>query len=275
MGGKPHTLGPRRASLALIWARLHMDLIGWEIIICWGKNEGQSSKRSRRVCKERQGETPSFTNFLLLWPAEKQLGTMKCCTAAFCSYFSLFMSLCLYFLFRPLSHSQPRINISLSFHKTLKETYLALVTSRVSVKRKRCLSWICKPVFSCVWAWPRNRRPGHSARKAWTRGQVSGLTGVKQLSLGGQNRDNADARNDLHYWSPKEKFVVWSMWKHALKQQVWKHSWTEFLFASLNSYCKIATELLNSSQKLPSDKNKKRVKKHCELETPKKWAKQL
>lgn len=139
------------------------------------KEAGEYVKRDRGKLRPSQ----------ILWPAEKQLGTMKCCTAAFCSYFSLFMSLCLYFLFRPLSHSQPRINISPSFHKTLKETYLALVTSRVSVKRKRCLSWICKPVFSCVWAWPRNRRPGHSARKAWTRGQVSGLTGVKQLSLGG------------------------------------------------------------------------------------------
>lgn len=30
-----------------------------------------------------------------------------------------------------------------------KDTYLALATSRVSVKRKRCLSWVCRPVFSC------------------------------------------------------------------------------------------------------------------------------
>lgn len=32
------------------------------------------------------------------------------------------------------------------------ETYLALATRRVSLKRKRCLSWVCRPVFSCAWA---------------------------------------------------------------------------------------------------------------------------
>lgn len=53
----------------------------------------------------------------------------------------------------------------------------------MSLKRKRCLSWVCRPVFSCAWAWPKNRRAGHSARKAWTRGHDSGLTGVRQLSL--------------------------------------------------------------------------------------------
>lgn len=73
------------------------------------------------------------------------------------------------------------------FFPVLPGTYLALATSSVSVKRKRCLSWVCRPVFSWVWTWPRNKRPGHSARKAWTRGLDSGLIGVRQLSLKGQN----------------------------------------------------------------------------------------
>ena len=33
VGGEPHTVGPSQASVALIRARLHMDLIDWEIII--------------------------------------------------------------------------------------------------------------------------------------------------------------------------------------------------------------------------------------------------
>lgn len=33
VGGEPHTVGPRQAREALIWAWLHMDLMGWEIII--------------------------------------------------------------------------------------------------------------------------------------------------------------------------------------------------------------------------------------------------
>lgn len=80
-----------------------------------------------------------------------------------------------------------------SLHDTrgreVEETHLALATSSVSVKRKRCLSWVCRPVFSWVWAWPKKRRPGFSARKAWTRGHDSGLTGVRQLSLRDGNKD--------------------------------------------------------------------------------------
>lgn len=37
LGGESHTVGARQACSALISARLHMDLIGWEIIICWGE----------------------------------------------------------------------------------------------------------------------------------------------------------------------------------------------------------------------------------------------
>lgn len=81
----------------------------------------------------------------------------------------------------PVEFSFWHVNIFLNSQDT--GTYLALATSRVSLKRKRCLSWVCRPVFSCAWAWPKNRRAGHSARKAWTRGHDSGLTGVRQLSL--------------------------------------------------------------------------------------------
>lgn len=49
VGREAHTVGLRQASVALIRARLHMDLIGWEIIIYWGENEGGRSKSSRRV----------------------------------------------------------------------------------------------------------------------------------------------------------------------------------------------------------------------------------
>lgn len=47
VGGEPRTVGRRQTSAALIWARLHMDLIGWEIIIYWGENDGGRSERSR------------------------------------------------------------------------------------------------------------------------------------------------------------------------------------------------------------------------------------
>lgn len=49
------------------------------------------------------------------------------------------------------------------------------------MKRKRCLSCVCKPVCSWVWAWARNTL--HGERNACTRGHFSGLTGDRQFSL--------------------------------------------------------------------------------------------
>lgn len=93
-----------------------------------------------------------------------------------------------------LSFTQPHKH-TLFHPPAQKETYFALATSSVSVKRKRCLSWVCRPVFSCVWIWPKNNLRGHSARKAWTRGQDSGLTGVKQFSLGRDKRKKYTIRH--------------------------------------------------------------------------------
>lgn len=131
-----------------------------------------------------------------------------------------------------------------------KDTYLALATSRVSVKRKRCLSWVCRPVFSCDWAWPRNTRPGHSARKAWTRGQDSGLTGVRQLSL----RDKK-TRQTHNGWNklviPRE--AVWALdvlSRHATRQ-LFLHpnsgcDWTQMKDYSIyiRRYCKFALAII-------------------------------
>lgn len=114
---------------------------------------------------------------------------MKCCLffSQICFtlffFFSLFTSPCLHFLSNSHPHNHINTRSFILSQDPRRETYLALATSSVSVKRKRCLSWVCRPVFSCAWAWPKNRRPGHSARKAWTSGQDSGLTGVMQLSL--------------------------------------------------------------------------------------------
>lgn len=137
------------------------------------------------------------SKMFLLSVFEKQLNKMFfLCFSKFVSlYFFLFMSLWLHF--PSPSHSHNHINthslsLSVISRDTLKETYLALATSSVSVKRKRCLSWVCRPVFSCVWAWPRNRRRGHSARKAWTREHDSGLTGVRQLSLEEKTKSEID-----------------------------------------------------------------------------------
>lgn len=86
-------------------------------------------------------------------------------------------------------------------------THLALATRRVSLKRKRCLSWVCRPVFSWVWAWPRKRRPGLSARKAWTRGQDSGLTGIRQLSLWDREEGVTEASLSFHYDTNNKKKI--------------------------------------------------------------------
>ncbi len=47
VGGEPHTAGLRQVSVALIRARLHMDLIGREIIIYWGENQGEVKEGSK------------------------------------------------------------------------------------------------------------------------------------------------------------------------------------------------------------------------------------
>lgn len=99
----------------------------------------------------------------------------------------------LWFLFRV-----PALHFLSDPQKT--ETYLALATRRVSLKRKRCLSWVCRPVFSCTWAWPKKRRAGHSARKAWTRGHDSGLTGVRQLSLRTEEDNKRPPINSKQKW---------------------------------------------------------------------------
>lgn len=60
-------------------------------------------------------------------------------------------------------------------------THLDLATTRRSVKRKRCRSWVCRPVFSCTWPSRRNVLLWHI--KDCTRGHASGLMGEKQPSL--------------------------------------------------------------------------------------------
>lgn len=60
-------------------------------------------------------------------------------------------------------------------------THLDLATTRRSVKRKRCRSWVCRPVFSCTW--PSRRKVLLWHMKDCTRGHASGLMGEKQPSL--------------------------------------------------------------------------------------------
>lgn len=60
-------------------------------------------------------------------------------------------------------------------------THLDLATTRRSVKRKRCRSWVCRPVFSCTWPSRMNVRLWHM--NDCTRGHASGLMGEKQPSL--------------------------------------------------------------------------------------------
>ena len=122
MGGEPHTAGPKQASVALILARLHMDLIGWEIIIPRGKMRG-----GEELKEVRRGELEC--NSILSKTTRKIQKTL------------------LNGLFPPFLTAFTHI-----FSLSSQETYLALVTSSVSVNRKRCLSWVCRPVLSCVWA---------------------------------------------------------------------------------------------------------------------------
>ena len=60
--------------------------------------------------------------------------------------------------------------------------YLALAMTRMSLNRKRCLSWVCIPAFNWACPWRRNDL-SESVRKDWTNGQVSGHTGIRKLSL--------------------------------------------------------------------------------------------
>ena len=77
-------------------------------------------------------------------------------------------------------HTQPHRPLPIQRHThthTHTHSYLALVTSRVSLNRKRCLSWVCRPVFSWAWPWSRKVRSGH-ARYDWISRHVSGHTGT-------------------------------------------------------------------------------------------------
>lgn len=168
-----------------------MDLIGWQIITHWWKvRETKKGEKWRKMAgwggwmelsplvKDEDIQKMEFSPSHITTEKQKHIKSW------FFTVIPVYFSLSSF-----TSHSHNHINIyffivSVISRETWKETYLALATSIVSVKRKRCLSWIWRPVFSWVWKWPRNRRPGHSARKAWTRWLDSGLTGVRQLSLG-------------------------------------------------------------------------------------------
>lgn len=66
--------------------------------------------------------------------------------------------------------------------------YLALAITSMSLNRKRCLSWVCIPVFN--WACPCRRNDLlEPVRKDWTNGQVSGHTGTRKLSLEYKNME--------------------------------------------------------------------------------------
>lgn len=162
------------------------------------RNEGGGSERSSKKEKMLQPEG-SFQSSLYhcifltdVGETRRPLLVSKICltlTVFFSFPFcSLFTSGLPFFLHR---HKNSQTVISHDMHG---DAYLALATSSVSEKMKRCLSCVCRPVFSCAWAWPRNRRPGHSARKLWTRGQDSGLTGVRQLSLEGRTQRNTHTK---------------------------------------------------------------------------------
>lgn len=67
-------------------------------------------------------------------------------------------------------------------HGDAPSTYLALLITSMSVKRKRCLSWVCTPLRSWTCPW-RRRDLSKPARKEWTNEQLSGDTGSWKLSL--------------------------------------------------------------------------------------------
>lgn len=164
------SVGLIQARVALIWVRLHMDLIGWEIIIYqerkWWREKWKNAVQTdlrKQYTKKHQPLLHKWLFLSVLWHFSNASHENAAC-------------LFLWFLF-----TAPALHFLSDPQKT--ETYLALATRRLSLKRKRCLSWVCRPVFSCAWAWPKKRRAGHSATKAWTRGHDSGLTGARQLSL--------------------------------------------------------------------------------------------
>lgn len=68
------------------------------------------------------------------------------------------------------------------FHGDAPSTYLALLITSMSVKRKRCLSWLCIPVRSWTCPWRRNDL-SEPSRKEWTNEELSGHTGSWKLSL--------------------------------------------------------------------------------------------
>lgn len=184
--------------VALIWARLHMDLIGWEIIIYqerkWWRVKWKNAVKTEDLRKNTQKKiNPSIEWLFLsvLWHSSNASHENV-------SYFTTLIPVYVSRSAFPVEFSFWHVNIFLNSQDT--GTYLALATSRVSLKRKRCLSWVCRPVFSCAWAWPKNRRAGHSARKAWTRGHDSGLTGVRQLSL------RTEKNKTIGYWLILDKY---------------------------------------------------------------------
>lgn len=70
----------------------------------------------------------------------------------FTLFFFLFTSPRLHFQSNSHPHNHINTHSFALSQDAQRETYLALATSSVSVKRKRCLSWVCRPVFSCAWA---------------------------------------------------------------------------------------------------------------------------
>lgn len=61
-------------------------------------------------------------------------------------------------------------------------TYLALAITSMSLKRKRCLSWVCIPVFNWACPWRRNDL-SEPVRNDWISGHFSGHMGTRKLSL--------------------------------------------------------------------------------------------
>lgn len=80
VGWEPHTVGPRQGSVALIWARLHMDLIGWEIITYWWKMREWEMKETGEQGEEKAGiqQNDAVPFSYSLQPLLKKLKHFKC-----------------------------------------------------------------------------------------------------------------------------------------------------------------------------------------------------
>lgn len=110
---------------------------------------------------------------------------------------------------------------SLYEHCPRCHTHLDLATTKRSVKRKRCRSWVCRPVFSCTWPSRRNVLLWHM--NDCTRGHASGLMGEKQPSLrkeaeGIKEHNSADCpwvrtRSDFPHLPPKGIYLSTFQWR--------------------------------------------------------------